>query len=520
MTNNRTILSKFKNYSFSKVIGTLFIFLLLLVLLVCKNTRYMAERMFWLDEAATFFSAIEPFWEIPKNAVLRFGYMQPPLFYWFGHFVAKIGTDPLILRSISFTFYVIIIGFVLIALRELQFSTRIFLCFVLIMSPFSWFATTEFRPYALAAVSILISSVLLYRVLRQPPGWKSAILYSLAVLALQYSLILNCFVFGLQMAFLGINILYFCYEKGFKTTLMQYKTVIIVSVLLCIEYALFLYLGMHISVSKKSLHGAAQFQSLNYIEHIWYNGIKLVGGIIIIYHWTISVVIVGIPFILGCIIGLRRHRWITLYLILLFGGQLLFSTFMTFSRIHWFHVKYLVASYVAYFLICALGVEYSFQRMNRKITSFFLICLLGTTIPFNIYKFAKSLNTPMINPSIQAVESLRCNNYPTVVLCDPGFICMVPRYAYRNDPLIIFPDSSMDLNQVIRVAAKKKYCFILKEFPPPSAHPGYKGKKYKILSNLPDYTQKKYSITPGRHVPDSVWLFTPEGENFNIKMDE
>ena len=125
----------------------------------------------------------------------------------------------------------------------------------------------------------------------------------------------------------------------------------------------------------------------------------------------------------------------------------------------------------------------------------------------------------MINPSIQAVESLRCNNYPTVVLCDPGFQCLVPMYAYRNDPLLIVPNSRIDINQVIQVAAKKKYCFILKEFSLPSGYFNNRGEKYKILSNLPGFTQKKYSITPGRNVPDSAWLFTPKGENFNIKMD-
>lgn len=502
----RTTLSVFTRSSIKKVFGSLFIFFLLLILLVSKNTQHMADRMFWLDEATTFFTAIQSFWEIPKYAFVTTGNMQPPIFYWFGHFFAKIGTDPLTLRSLSFTFYVLMIGFVFFALQELQFASRIFLCFVLIMSPFGAYATTEFRPYALAALSILISSVLLYRAIKQPTRWSSAILYSLAALVLQYSLTLNCFTFGLQMVFLGIFILASFYKEGFKQTFTMYKPLIVVSVLLSIQYAFFLKIAWH----SQGMYQAPPFHLFDYIKHLWDNGGKLLTGIMKISSLTVSVAIVGIPFLLGCIIGLRRHRLITTYLILLLLGQLLFSTFMTFSRINWFHVRYLVASYIAFSLVCALGAEYLFQSINRKISVLLLVCLLGITLPVYTYKFAASMKTPKVNPSIEAIESLRCTNHETLVLCDPIAICLVPWYAYRNDPLLTVPDFRKDLNEVILQAAKKKICFILKEFSHPGTTQRYKGETFEILSELPDYTQKKYSIKPGRHIPDYAWLFTPK----------
>jgi hypothetical protein len=471
----------------------------------------MADRMFWLDEVNTFLTVIESFWEIPKHAALSSGEMQPPLFYWFGHFVANIGTDPLTLRSVSLAFYVIMIGFVFFALRELQFTTRIFLSFVLIMSPFGAFATTEFRPYALAALTILISSVLLYRAIKEPSRWLSAILYSLAALALQYSLTLNCFVFGVQMFFLGINILYFCSKEGFKQTLKKYKPLIILSTLLCIEYAFFL----NIIWQAGRGYPAPPFHLPNYIETLWINGKILIKDIMLIRSWTVSVAIMC--FLLGCIMGLLRHRWITAYLILLLIGQLLFSTFMTFSRIWWFSQRYIVASYVAFALLCALGAEYLFKRINRKSTIFLLVCVLGTTLPVSIHKLATSLKTPELNPSIEAIEALRCDNHPTIALGDPWWISRVPMYAYRNDPLLMVPDHLTDPNAIILQAASEKYCFILKELPQLK---DYKGKAYKILSALPDYTQKKYSIKPGMHIPDYAWLFTPKEVKINITINK
>jgi hypothetical protein len=517
MLKNRTILSVVTNPSFTKVFGKLLIFTLLLALLISRNTQDMADRMFWLNEVYDFFIVNQSFWEIPKWTTCGY-FMQPPLFYWVGHFVVKIGTDPLTLRSISLVFYIIMIGFAIFAVRELRLATRVFLCFVLIMSPFGAYAATEFRPYALAALSILVSSVLFYRAIKQPSRWLSAISYGLAVLALQYSLTLNCFTFGLQMAFLSASILYFCYKEGFKQTLAKYKPLIIVSVPLCIEYALFLNI---VTQTGLNLFPAPQFHLFNYIKALLKNMIVLKEEIILIRSWALS--FAPACLLLGCITGLRRHRWITAYLILLLGGQLIFSTFMTFSRIDYpAPQRYFVASYVAFALLCGIGAEYLFQRLDRKTAILIIVCLLVTTLPGGIIRFATSLKTPGFNPITEAIEAMRCNNRPTVVLCEPRRNGFVAWYAYRNDPLIIAPHHTkdpyiIDPAEEILKASSEKYCFILIEGP---QHNVYKGETYKILSALPGYSQERYSITPGHVIPDSAWLFTPLGVETNRKKDK
>jgi hypothetical protein len=509
MAKNRTILSAVENSSFIRVAGTIIVFIVLLVLLVSRNTQGIADRLFWTDEVYIFQTVIQPFWVIPKWTINGY-HMQPPLFYWIGHFVAMIGTDPLTLRSISLVMYVLMIGFVFFGLRELLLATRIFLCFILIMSPFAAYAATEFKAYAFAALSILVSSVLFYRVLRKPSGWSSAVSYGAAALVLQLSLTLNCFAFGLQMAFLGGSILLSCRKEGVKQTLAEYKPLIMISVPLCIAYAVLL---LWIRQTGINLFPAApQFNLANYVKALLENTKLLKEEIVLIRSWAIS--FAPACCLLGCIAGLRRNKMVTAYLIILLGGQLLFSTFMTFSRIDWLSERYLVASYVAFALLCALGAEYLFQRMDRKTTILVMGCLLLTTLPGGVISFAASVKTPGVNPLTEAVEAMRCSDRPTVIVNDPLYDSIVPGYAYRNDPLIIVPYSDMktlhndksDPTGKISQLASEKYCFILMER---SKHKRYNGNINKILSTLPGYSQKRYTITPGLNIPDYAWLYTP-----------
>ena len=518
MVTNRTIVSIIINSSGTKILGKVFFFILLLVLLVSRNAQDMAERMFWLDEVYDFIAVNRSFWEIPTFTI-KGAFTQPPLFYWIGHFAAKIGTDPLTLRSLSLASYVAMIGFVTFALRELQFATRIFVCFILIMSPFGAYAATEFRPYALAALGILVSSVLFYRAIKQPSRWLFAISYGLSALLLQYSLTLNCVTFWIQMVFLGMSILYGAYQEGFNPTLNKYKPLIIVSVLLCIPYALFLYSVMQ---TGSKLFPAPEFHLFNYIKALLRNMIVLKEEIILIRSWAISFAPAAL--LLGCITGLRQHRWITVYLISLFGGQFLFSTFMTFSRNDYSAPqRYFVASYVAYSLLCATGAEYLFQRMSRKMAIIAVACLLATALPGSLIGYAASLKTPGFNPITEAIDGMRCKDRQTVVLTDPGRNAFVPWYAYRNDSRMIvpheikkmFPFITVSVNEISE-AASEKHCFILIEGPQGKVD---KGAIYKTLSALPGYSQERHSITPGHVIPDSAWLFTPLGaETYSEKL--
>lgn len=472
-------------------------FILLMVLMISQNTQHMADRMFWLDEVTSYRTVILPFWQIPSDAVAISKQMQPPLFYWLGHLATLIGTDPITLRSVSVICYILMIGFVIFFLRELLIATRIILCFILIITPFAAYATTEFRGYALSAFAILASSVFLYRLFKQPSSWSQASKYGLSALILQYSLTINSFVFGIQMLFISFYILTSFREIGISESIRKNKPMIFISVFLCSLYIIFLF--WVVSNQPYYLSGSA----IEYFEHVVSNSKVLINSLLI-HSWT-KYVIFGF-FLSGCIFGAMYKTWITLYLLLIFAGQLLFSTYMTYASISWFSQRYLVASYVAFALICTLGAEVIFRRLGNTRSVIVIILLMLWPMYSGIDGYLHSLDKPIFNPSTAVIEQLRCHNKKTVVIGAPRYIGKVPWYAYRNDPLITVPWLNKNIDEVISKAVMQKHCFILQEF---NGHKLNSGEFLDKLSALPEYTGKRYSTRPGAHVPDSAWLFIP-----------
>ncbi len=456
--------------------------------------------MFWLDEVATFKIAIHPFWDIPYNAAVTSTNMQPPLFYWLGHLATYVGSEPIILRSVSVACYILLLWFVIFCMRELQLASRFTLCFVLLVVPFAAYAATEFRAYALSAFSILVSSVFFFRFLQQPSSWSRALMYGLSALILQYSLTLNCFVFGVQMFFMSFHLVSQCFKSGLGETLKKNRPVITITILLCSQYTLFLYLVTS-NQQYYQLEGEGTFAS--FVAHVATNS-EVLFRAISVHSWTSYIVYT--LFIFGCLCGLMVNSQIILYLLLIFGGQLLFSTYMTYSSIPWFSQRYLVASYVAFALICSLGAEGLFRKLGNRLSVVFVILLLISPFFNALERYSRSQNRTIYNPSTSLIEKLRCDDRKTVVLSDPIYISDVPWYAYRNDPGIIAPQLSENIDKIISEGFSQGHCFILQE---DKKHTLYTEASLNNLSTLPGYTIERYTTKPGRHVPGSGWLFTP-----------
>ena len=186
---------------------------------------------------------------------------------------------------------------------------------------------------------------------------------------------------------------------------------------------------------------------------------------------------------------------------------------MTYVAIQWFNQRYLVGSYVAFALICALGAEalfrqLLFRQLGKKISVVFVILLLVIPIMFTAVKTVKryyrSLNKTIFNASTFVIEKTRCDDRKTLVLSDPAYFNKVPWYAYRNDPDIIAPHPSNI--ETISNGFSERYCIVLQE---ERQHSAYNGAYFNKLSDLPGYSKKQYATRPGLHVPTSGWLFTP-----------
>ncbi len=473
------------------------LFILLVALMIAQDTRHMAERMFWFDEVSTFLAVVPPFWEIPLFAAVTSGHMQPPLFYWVGHGAAQLGTDPVTLRSVSVFFYILMIGFVIFFIRELHLLSRILLCLVLIITPFAGFAATEFRPYAFSAFTILLSSIFLYRLLHSPPSWAQASAYGFSALLLQYSLTLNCFVFGIQMLFISSFMLISFRKIGISESLKKFSPTVVISIFLCVQYLIFL-----IWITSNQFY-YIDGSLVVFFDHVVKNSTVLL-DILFINSWT-GYAIIGF-FVSGCVFGFFLNPWVTLYLLSIFAGQLYFSTYMTYASLPWFAERYLVASYVVFAVICALGAEALFRRTGRKTGIGISALLLIGPMYGGITGFSHSLSNPMVNAGTAHIENLRCEGRKTLVLSDPLFISLVPWYAYRNDASIIVHELNEEIDEVISSAVNQKQCIVLQE---QNEFDFYSGKLFEKLNGLADYSRKFYKTETGYKFLVSVWLYKP-----------
>ena len=174
--------------------------------------------------------------------------------------------------------------------------------------------------------------------------------------------------------------------------------------------------------------------------------------------------------------------------------------------IPWFAARYLVASYIAFALICAIGSEQILRWINTKIFLFIVIFLSLGVLRINAIEYHNSLNTVIKNPSKDAIEKLKCSDRETIIINDPRSLSLIPWYIYLNDPMVMAPDIKEDIVEIIEDGIRGQSCFILQEN---RNHKKYNGTFFEKLTALPNY--KKYLIKTykGTHVPDSAWLFKP-----------
>jgi hypothetical protein len=247
----------------------------------------------------------------------------------------------------------------------------------------------------------------------------------------------------------------------------------------------------------------------SYVAHV-ISSSKVLYKSLSIHSWTRYIVFCF--FALGCFWGLKKNFLITLYLLLVFAGQLFFSTYMTYVTIPWFAQRYLVASYVAFALICALGAEALFRQLGGKFSVVFVTLLLVAPMFNAVESYFRSLNETSFNAATFVIENVRCDDRKTLVLSDPDVHNAVYWYAYRNDSDIITPfHSNLEANlnafsEAITNAFSERYCIVLLEVRQSSY---YSGAFFNKLSDLPGYSKKQLRAKPGPQVPKFWWLFTP-----------
>jgi hypothetical protein len=399
-----------------------------LILHVLINSVDISDKFFWGDETTTYDVAKLPFLEATQ--FLQSWHKQPPLFYWLAHIVISFDDSPAVLRGISFVFLAGTLVFAMLCIREISLSSRLILALFLTVTPYAQYVSTEFRPYAMAVFFILTSSVFLYRALEQRQRWGPAIVYGVFGLGLQYSLTLNCWVFGCQMLAVGVSLLFQIRKEGLRPAILSSRELLAVCLGLCLGYILFLAW-----ISRGDVLTIATYRWVDWtyearladnFKEQFYPKIILISN-----YWWFNWIAIGL-FIAG--IGLARRHMIgvSAYLMTIFIGQLAFSTYMTYTRISWFDARYVTSSYVAFALLGALGYEFLISRrwLGWKSLIPALACLIS--IYPGATEYPRRLRVDYLNPFQVAIDELKCGEERSLVFCSPGYSCTVPAYEYRN----------------------------------------------------------------------------------------
>jgi hypothetical protein len=409
-----------------------------LLLHLLTNSVFIGTKPFWIDESSTYEISRLPVAEIPL--ALTHSHKQPPLFYWVAHFVSSFGDSPAFLRGISFAFMAAALIFVMLGIKELSIPSRLLCSLLLTVSPFSLYLAREFRPYAMGAFFILISSVYLYRVLKRGTGWRPVITYGLAALGLQYSLILNSWVFGCQMLAVGAVFIFQAKENGIRAAVAFYQPLLWICLILSAGYAIFLF---WISHSPVVLDFFWEIEDFDYWSRIRRNVTENLLPIIAMKGGPFGTFgSIGFPvasiglFLAGIILSIKYSPGISLYLVSIFAGQIAFSTYVTYETLAWFSWRYLTASFIAFIVLAALGYELLVARRWPGIKSLLPVAaILTACLPGAFWSYQGSLAiSGERRPIRDVVEKLGCRPVSrNHLFCSPGASCAIVKYEFRNN---------------------------------------------------------------------------------------
>jgi len=361
-----------------KVRSFLPIIILSLLLHLVINGQRISHREFWLDEATTYILATQPLPDAVRLAVEA--HAQPPLYYVMVHFFAEFSDSELSLRGFSWLVFAFLIASSPFLLRTLNPLAVLVFGVVVATSDVTFFAAREFRPYALAALTTFVATMLFLDLLKRP-GWKYSVLYGLSAVLMLYSLAFCVWPFTCHWLYCFALVIIAVKNWGWKKGISTYVAPIAVLILVTIAYLPYLITVTHLQghVGKPSLSGSLleMLSPLNYASGIgWLTRLSLPWNPLAIpshsvanwvpdvwdvaFSWNSLVVLSSA--VLSCLSGYalwilaqRRDPVIILWLLLIVG-QVAFCRGFLHGRSFWAS-RYLTPAFPAVAYLVALSVH-------------------------------------------------------------------------------------------------------------------------------------------------------------------
>lgn len=393
---------------------------------LCTNGLHISDRELWLDEASTYGVAAR---SLARNLTLPIEFhSQPPLYYVLLHILLHFNRSEWFIRGLSWLLMLTLLLLVLWWLRELTPLARAFFAFTLLTIDFTRYLSQELRPYALAALTTFVASVLFFRALRHPSR-AAAFRWAVAAILMLYSLAFDVWVFACHGLFLVGAALARSRQGRWRAALSELQPLIVAAAAASLLYLPYLAATVHwnAGIGNPSWRGAvAQMMQLSYYQDATNTYFP---------QWLPSYAVYGL-FLLAIVGDLSLRRVDALLWLLMAVGQIAFVRGFLFGRTPVFD-RYYTPAYPAFLFLMSLGVSRTFRTVPR----FFVMVPIVLLLP--LWKvggpFIASTRAPQAAGHWRSVHrAIAALPGRKVIFFDVGYDGQMLQYVAHDDPSLVF----------------------------------------------------------------------------------
>lgn len=333
------------------------------------------DRFFWLDEVTTYriasYPSLSEVFRESKNET-----MQPPLFYLVARYWIYISSNPNWLRILPFICFLSILYLVMVNSKS-NIIIQLLSLYFFVLSPFSLYLMTEFRPYSLSMLFFML-------------GFHILINFRYSNLFMKLILPLTVFFFAISLSInipLGIIFFLVSIVLAIKSTkIPKLSTCLVISLYL----ALFLF-QIILAIQLKSVGGSEPvFNFEKYLESLarTLNVISL--DIFGISKWLTFAPLIFCALNFGKL--KRDKQFLFLILVLVAGYFVLFPTFILHQRISWYSARYSYLLFLSFPIFLILfknrfpSITFSQQNKFLKVSAILFLLLMPAVFLMRIPK--------------------------------------------------------------------------------------------------------------------------------------
>ena len=391
------------------------------------NTLRITHSDLLLDDAGT--------WGVARRSLATLVtlptefHSQPPLYYYLLHFLLNISSSPWFLRGISWVFCWLLLLFVLFCWHELSLLSRLAFCLIFLFSNLAPYLSTCVRPYGLAALLTLVSSVTLLRLARQPTS-RRAVVYAAWTIAMLYTMAFEVAVLLVHGLVVVAVIVGNLARRNRVETLRRSKILALTMLAVGIAYTPYLLLAYHFQYRSNPTDTLAIVLRLGTYAGTLQEQFGFSTEINLILGTLAALAFVG---------ELCRKNWLVGLWPLLIVGPIAFVWYFISGRSPiGAQAKYMMPALLAVCALTALGFEQVRPAIRRGFWPV-LVVSLAVLVASKFPAFDRFMKSgPDLGPWALLHQELQHFPGKKLVFFDVGYEGQRPAYVTREDPDVTY----------------------------------------------------------------------------------